>query len=61
LASHYFIDKVVNQDAIDPEKDWYQLQSLRDKYLVLRFIFDNFDNTRLITNYTKGNENISHS
>lgn len=61
LASKYFIDKVVNLDAIDPSKDWYELQSLRDKYLVLRFIFDNFDNTRLITNYTKGNEIISNS
>jgi hypothetical protein len=61
ISTKYYIDKIINSSAISVNKDWYELQSLRDKYLVLRFIFDNFDNTRLITNYTKGNEIISHS
>ena len=59
LSSEYYIDKILNDSSIDFNKDWTQLQSFRDKYLVLRLIFDNFDNIRLITNFTKENETNS--
>lgn len=59
LISEYFIDKVINTDAINMNKDWSQLESLRDKYLVIRLIFDNFDNIRLITNYSSETETQS--
>ena len=59
LKSEYFIDKIVNNDALDYNKDWDDLQSFRDKYLVLRLIFDNFDNIRLVTNFTEEMDNKS--
>ena len=52
LQTNYYIDKVVNPDAIDFNKDWTQLESFRDKYLVVRLIFDNFADTRLIFNFS---------
>ena len=39
---NYFIDKVLNNNSIDYDKDWSELESFRDKYLVVRLIFDNF-------------------
>lgn len=53
LKTEYYIDKVLNNSALDYSKDWYDLQSFRDKYLVVRLIFDNFENTRLVTNFTE--------
>ncbi len=37
-----FIDKVVNPSAIDFNKAWYEMEPFRDKYLVVRYIFDSF-------------------
>ena len=56
LQDSYFIDKVVNEDTIDFDKDWSELESFRDKYLVVRFIFDNFDDVKLLLNYSVENE-----
>jgi hypothetical protein len=52
LQSNYYIDKVINPAAIDFNKDWTQLESFRDKFLVVRLIFDNFADTRLIFNFS---------
>lgn len=52
LSSTYFIDKILNTSMIDVAKDWYELESLRDKYLVLRFIIDNFENIKLTTDFS---------
>jgi hypothetical protein len=52
LQNNYYIDKVVNPAAIDYGKDWTQLESFRDKFLVVRLIFDNFADTRLIFNFS---------
>jgi hypothetical protein len=52
LQSNYYIDKIVNPAAIDFNKDWTQLESFRDKFLVVRLIFDNFADTRLIFNFS---------
>ena len=60
LSSEYYTDKVLNLDAVDYDKPWYELQSLRDKYLVVRLKFDNFDDIRLVTNFTEEIENKSH-
>lgn len=60
LQDSYYIDKILNQDSLDPEKDWSQLESFMDKYLVVRFIFDNFDTIRLITNFSVENEQDSY-
>lgn len=55
----YFIDKVVNEASIDFNKDWTELESFRDKYLVIRLIFDTFDDIKLIFNYSIENESQS--
>lgn len=60
LQPSYYIDKVLNNDILDENKDWTQQESFRDKYLVVRLIFDNFTNTRLITNYSIESENKSY-
>ena len=52
LQSNYYMDKIVNPAAIDFNKDWTQLESFRDKFLVVRLIFDNFADTRLIFNFS---------
>lgn len=52
LQSEYYIDKIINGSSMDFNKDWTQMESFRDKFLVVRFIFDNFDNVQLITNYS---------
>lgn len=59
LQAAYYIDKIVNPAAIDYNKDWTQLDSLRDKFLVIRLIFDTFDNTRLIMNFAVEDKKVS--
>jgi hypothetical protein len=59
LQNEYFIDKILNSSTIDINKDWTQLESFRDKYLVVRLIFDNFADVKLITNYSVENEQQS--
>lgn len=59
VQNEYYIDKVLNTSTMDINKDWTQLESFRDKYLVIRLIFDNFANTKLLTNYSVENEQQS--
>jgi hypothetical protein len=61
LDSVPFVDKVLNEDTLDFNKDWQQMESLRDKYLVVRLIFDSFDDINILLNYSDSNENISES
>lgn len=60
LQPTYYIDKILNDVVLDENKDWTQQESFRDKYLVVRLIFDNFTDTRLITNYSIESENKSY-
>ena len=57
--NEYYIDKVLNELSLDINKDWTQLESFRDKYLVVRLIFDKFADVNLITNYSVENEQQS--
>ena len=60
IQRNYFIDKVVNAEAINMLKDWTDIESFRDKYLVVRLIFNNFDkDIKMITNFTASNETVS--
>jgi hypothetical protein len=52
IQTNYYIDKIVNTAAIDYNKDWTQRTSFRDKYLVVRLIFDSFADTRLTFNFS---------
>lgn len=56
----YYTDKILNDSALDVNKDWDQLESLRDKYLVIRLIFDTFEDVKLIMNYSVENETDSY-
>lgn len=49
VQSDYYIDKVVNEDNVDLIKDWTELESFRDKYLVIRLIFDNLQTDTKLT------------
>jgi len=59
LQPDYFIDKVVNPAAVDFNKDWTQVESLRDKFLVVRLIFDNFDDIKMVMNFAIDDTKIS--
>ena len=59
LQDNYYIDKVLNEQTLDINKDWSQLESFRDKYLGIRLIFDNFANKKLITNFSIESEDPS--
>lgn len=52
LQTNYYIDKIVNPAAINQNLDWTQLENFRDKFLVVRLIFDTFADTRLIFNFS---------
>ena len=52
FQSLYYIDKIVNPVAINNNLDWTQHESFRDKFLVVRLIFDTFVDTRLIFNFS---------
>lgn len=51
ISSQYPIDKVINPAVIDVNKDWYQQENFRDKYLVMRLRFTNFEDVELTTNF----------
>ena len=59
LQPEYFIDKTLNTVSLDVNKDWTQMESLRDKYLCVRLIFDNFEDVKLLMNYSIETENES--
>jgi hypothetical protein len=59
LQSAYYIDKIVNSSCINYNKSWMEMESFRDKFLVVRLIFDTFDNTRLIMNFSTQDEKPS--
>lgn len=54
-----YMDKTLNTITLDENKSWNELESFRDKYLVIRLIFDNFTDIKLSTNYTNENEQES--
>lgn len=55
----YYIDKVLNNLSLNLNKNWYELESFRGKYLIIRLIFDKFVDTNLICNYSAENEKPS--
>lgn len=56
IQDNYFIDKVVNKNSLDYNKPWETLEMLRDKYLVVRLIFDNFEDIKLVFNFSRETE-----
>jgi len=52
IRGSFPIDKVLDTTVIDFNKDWTQLESLRDKFLIVRLILDNLHDVQLITNFS---------
>lgn len=59
LQNDYYADKILNVSSLDENKEWSQQESLRDKYLVVRLIFDTFEDVKLVMNYSIENETDS--
>jgi hypothetical protein len=59
ISPNYFIDKVITPGVIDYQKPWEELQNLRDKFVIVRLKFDNFNTVRLSLNYTVETEQVS--
>ena len=53
------VHKNLNMDSMDINKDWFELENFRDKYLGIRLIFDKFADKKLITNFSVENTTIS--
>lgn len=51
IQDDYYIDKVLNPDAMSLNKLWYKRGRLRDKYLIVRFFRNNFDNKKILVNF----------
>ena len=60
IQENYYIDKVLNEDSINYNKTWSQLENFRDKYLVVRLIFDKFVDTKMLLNFSLENETVSN-
>lgn len=55
IETEYPIDKIVNDNIIDHNKTWQELEMLRGKYLTMRLIYDGTTenrNKQLMFNYT---------
>lgn len=67
LQSDYYIDKIINNNTIDYDKDWIEMENFRDKFLVIRLIFDNISEKeniengliKMTMNFSNENETIS--
>jgi len=59
--NNYYIDKVLNSTSINLNKNWWEQEVFRDKYLVIRLFFTTFVNTKLITNFNVTEKNYTES
>lgn len=60
LDTDEFIDKVLFEPSLDPQKDWTELEAFRDKFMIVRLYFSNpTQDVKLTTNYTIENEQQS--
>lgn len=62
IKNQFPIDKVINQMAVDFNKDWTQLESFRGKYLTIRLAYygvDSDNDIQLTINYVIDNEQPS--
>jgi hypothetical protein len=59
LGSSYFADKILNPPALDFSKEWSEREPFRDKFLIIRFKFDKFDNVNMILKFMMEQERQS--
>lgn len=58
--ANYYTDKILRESTLDYDKDWTQLESFRDKFLVVRLSFDNFEDVKVTFNYSVTDEQQSY-
>lgn len=46
------LNQDINESIIDVNKNWTDLQLFKDKYLCVRYTFNNFENYKITTNFT---------
>lgn len=51
IRDHYFIDKVINEDSVSSQKQWFELQQFRDKFFVVRLSINSQHRLKLVTHY----------
>lgn len=51
IKDNYFIDKVVNTNDLNINKDWYRKKRFRDKYVNIRLIKNNVENNKFTINF----------
>lgn len=51
IKNNYFIDKIINNLAINYNKNWNELESFTGKFVSIRLKFSTFDDVNLIVNY----------
>lgn len=51
----YFTDKVLNVNSLAEDMDWRNIERFRDRYIVVRLIFDNRNDTKLLTRFFSAN------
>jgi hypothetical protein len=56
---NYYIDKVVNPLAVNFNKNWFEIENFRDKFLVVRLIYDNFADVKLTMEFSVSEPKIS--
>lgn len=52
---NYFIDKVLNLGSLDYNKHWTELERFRDRYIIIRLIFDDASDVKLTTRMCNSN------
>lgn len=60
IKDQYFTDKVVNTSNIDYNKPWSEVESLRDKFVIIRLKLEGIDDVNLIFNYGLTTESTSN-
>lgn len=60
IKDQYPIDKVVNGQVIDYNKEWHRVARFRDKYFVVRFKYDNLNNNKLLCNFVTSSYRVSN-
>src|SRR5690606_4942830 len=51
VKDDYFTDKVINPSAVDQNKPWYLRGRFRDKYFVIRLVYDKPENNKITINF----------
>jgi len=61
LQNDYFIDKIVNTNAVDFQKQWDIIEPLKDNYLGIRLFYNNFVPNKLKIKTNVDLNNISYT